>query len=223
MAPSSSSTKASPTVTPSAPSHVSSREIRGIQDWQSGAFHTARPTTSTQRLSASSASSRIILKSAAAWTSPASTAKRSTTAATGLAAHLARLFHRANAGTRPRFPRPVLVQADPTIWQDGDGRRASAVRGLAFVVQLAVAELEFVSVTRPDEEAKSHGAAFVPRPDEAILFVVLEHRCCAGLSRLRFLASAAENASLERHVSRVHRCHCSAYSALVGKLASSNA
>src|SRR5580765_2644973 len=90
-------------------------------------------------------------------------------------------FDRARARAGPRLPLPGLVKPQPAVREDGDRRRAAAVRRLAARVELAVPELEPVAVPRADEEAEPDGAALVPRPDEAAVLVVLEHGPVADL------------------------------------------
>jgi hypothetical protein len=57
-----------------------------------------------------------------------------------------------------------------------------AIRGFAALAQLAVAEIETVTASRPNQEAEADGTALVPCPDDAIALVVLEHRRLACLS-----------------------------------------
>lgn len=68
-------------------------------------------------------------------------------------------FDRARAGAWFGLPFPVLVEAKTTVREGRDGRRAAAARGLAALVQLAVAELQSVALSRPNQEAEADGAA----------------------------------------------------------------
>lgn len=87
------------------------------------------------------------------------------------------------ARARLRLPRPVLVQAKTPIRENRDRRGAAAVRRLAALVQLAIAEIETVAPPGPDQESETNGAALIARPDDAIAFVVIEH---SRLTRLSF-------------------------------------
>jgi SAM-dependent methyltransferase len=65
-------------------------------------------------------------------------------------ASLGDLLDCASTRTWPRLPGPLLVQPQSPVWQHGDRRRASTARCLPARVQLAVAELEAVAVSRTD-------------------------------------------------------------------------
>src|SRR5262249_32834882 len=109
----------------------------------------------------------------------------------------------ARARTRLRLPRPILGKPKPAVRKHGDHRRASAVRGLAAHVQLAVTELEPVANAGADQKTESHRTALAPRPHKTIALAILEHRARARLAPSTRLGDS-KHASVERrerHVS----------------------
>lgn len=70
-------------------------------------------------------------------------------------------------------------------------------RGLASLVELAVAEVDAIAVPGSDEETEANRTPFIPRPHKPAVLVVLEHGLGARFTLLTHLG-AAEPSTIER-------------------------